>query len=713
LVLEDLHWADEGLLDFVKELAEWTTGVPMLVLCTARPELLARRSGWGGGRANALTLSLSPLSAAETAQLVHDLLRRPVLTGELQQTLLERAGGNPLYAEEFARLVTERGTADLALPETVHGIIASRLDALEPQDKRLLQDAAVVGKVFWAGAVAALDGASQDELEHRLRELERRELIRRERKSSVERETEYVFRHVLIRDVAYAQIPRAERSERHRHAAQWIASLGRPEDHAELLAQHYLAALEYARAAGGDTSAFTSAALQALREAGDRASALGAYGLAARYFEAALDLVPEDDPKRPELLYHYGAALFWAENKGEEVLEEAVRHLRSVDRETAARAGLLLSRVAWSRGDRQADRKWLAQVDDLLVDLPDSIVQTEALVARAGFEMVASEFEQALRFAREALPRTEGLDRPDLRARVFDIIGVSRVGLGDEGGVDDQRRAIEIAREGRAIWELHHGFNNRGSLQMMLGLVAAFEANLEEWRRIFDEVPGTAHNRAWFLAAQATADHLAGRWDAALERIERLLVEFADGTTHYLESIVRPIRASIELARDLTAEAQAKADRAVAVAESSGDPQVLGWSLSARASVRLAEGRTEEATADLDELLLIGARIAPGLNENVALPVFGWLAVDLDRRAEAETIVGASSRRWAKVARAILVGDGAIAADLLAEIGHRPAEAYACLRAGGEHVHRALSFYRSVGATRYIREAESLLAASA
>ena len=254
LVFEDLHWADDGLLDFLDELLEWTTGVPLLVVSTAVPELLSRRAGWGGGRTNALTLSLPPLSTEETARLVHELLERAVLAVELQRALIERADGNPLYAEEFARMVAERGGAESAVPETVQGIIAARLDALAPEHKRLLQHAAVVGKVFWAGAVDALSGSAPQEVEAGLRELQRRELVRRERRSSVAGEDEYAFRHVLIRDVAYGQIPRANRAERHRAAAEWIARLGRPEAHGELVAYHYLEALEYARAAGLDTA---------------------------------------------------------------------------------------------------------------------------------------------------------------------------------------------------------------------------------------------------------------------------------------------------------------------------------------------------------------------------------------------------------------------------------------------------------------------------
>ena len=155
LVFEDLHWADDGLLDFVDHLVDWATGVPILVVGTARPELLERRPGWGGGKANATTLSLSPLSNDDTARLLGSLLGRPLLEAGEQADLLARAGGNPLYAEQYAQMLAERGDGEeLPLPESVQGIIGARLDALSPEEKRLLQDAAVIGKVFWPGAVA-------------------------------------------------------------------------------------------------------------------------------------------------------------------------------------------------------------------------------------------------------------------------------------------------------------------------------------------------------------------------------------------------------------------------------------------------------------------------------------------------------------------------------------------------------------------------------
>ena len=337
LVFEDLHWADEGLLDFVDYLADWAGDVPLLVVGTARPELLARRSGWGGGKTNAVTLSLAPLSDDDTARLIGLLLGRAVLEAGQQAVLLAHAGGNPLYAEQYVQMLAEHGAdRELPLPESIQGIVGARLDLLEPPDKRLLQDAAVIGKVFWPGAVAALDGrAGHLELEEYLHVLERKQFIRRERASSLAGETQYAFAHVLLRDVAYGQIPRAVRAGKHAEAAGWIESLGRPEDQAEMLAHHYLAALELARAANQDTTDLTPRARPALQSAGDRAFALNSLAPAARYYRAALELWPEDAQKpRAGLLRLLGTVLVEA---GE--LEQAKAALTE-GAEVAAAAGL-------------------------------------------------------------------------------------------------------------------------------------------------------------------------------------------------------------------------------------------------------------------------------------------------------------------------------------------------------------------------------------
>ena len=213
LVFEDLHWADNALLDFVDHLAEWVTDVPLLIVCTARPELLERRRDWGGGKSNAATVALEPLTDGDTARLLVALMQRAVIPADTQAALLERAQGNPLYAEEYVRMLEDGGMVDRAgdapLPESVQGIIAARLDTLPVEEKQLLQNAAVIGKVAWLGAILELGGGERSAAEERLHRLVRKEFLRRAQRSSVEGDTEYVFRHALVRDVAYQQIARA------------------------------------------------------------------------------------------------------------------------------------------------------------------------------------------------------------------------------------------------------------------------------------------------------------------------------------------------------------------------------------------------------------------------------------------------------------------------------------------------------------------------
>src|SRR5205807_6658539 len=301
LVFEDLHWADDGLLDFVDHLVEWSANVPMLVVCTARPELLERRAGWGGGKLNATTLSISALSDEDTSRLLGALLERPLLEAKQQQALLARAGGNPLYAEQFAHMLLERGSVDdLTLPESVQGIIAARLDRLPADEKALLQDAAVHGKVFWSGAL--VDGREVEDAVRSLHGLERKGFVQRARRSSVGSENEYAFLHLLVRDVAYGQIPRADRAAKHLQAARWIESLGRHEDHAEMLAHHYRSALELMETGRAEIAPqLIDDARTAIADAGERALYLNGFAAAARFYEEALDLAGDEPAARAQL----------------------------------------------------------------------------------------------------------------------------------------------------------------------------------------------------------------------------------------------------------------------------------------------------------------------------------------------------------------------------------------------------------------------------
>ena len=350
LVFEDLHWADEGLLDFVDGLVDWVDRVPLLVVCTARPELLDRRPGWGGGKRNASTVSLTALDDDATARLVLSLLDRPMLEAETQQALVARAGGNPLYAEEYVRMLQSGVGVDERLPETVQGIVAARIDLLPAAEKDLLQTAAVFGKVFWSDALVGAVGIEQWQLAELLRSLERKEFIRRGPRSSVAGATQHAFVHALVRDATYGQLPRTARAERHLLAAEWIESLpgDRAEDRAETLAHHYRTAIELRRASGEDVGELAPRAIRALHEAGEHALALGAYRIAGSFLEGALELLPPGDEPSAELVFDAGRAFGFAGRHGDE-LERAVEAFeRAGDPERAAEAAVA---AAW-RGIR-------------------------------------------------------------------------------------------------------------------------------------------------------------------------------------------------------------------------------------------------------------------------------------------------------------------------------------------------------------------------
>ena len=353
-------------------------------------------------------------------------------------------------------MVSERGVApsdDAALPENVQGIVAARLDALSAEDKKLIQDAAVLGKVFWSGALAVMNGLQRWTVEESLHRLERKEFVRRERRSSVATETEYAFRHVLVRDVAYGQVPRALRAEKHRLAAEWIEALSADrEDRAEMLAHHYLSALEFARAAGQEVEPIAERARVALREAGDRAYMLSAFAAAASFYRGAVELWPLDDPERGHLLLRYGRALFLFDWRSDVsgILEEARDLLLGSDEPGAAsEAEVALGHVHWYRAEGdlaiaplrargRADRtrrRPLARRRRCSASLPGSRcsrTRTPKPSSSHGNRSRWPKNSDWTRFVRLAL----------------NTLGVSRVKLGDPKGLADIEHCLEITEIG-------------------------------------------------------------------------------------------------------------------------------------------------------------------------------------------------------------------------------------------------------------------------
>jgi class 3 adenylate cyclase/tetratricopeptide (TPR) repeat protein len=719
LVFEDLHWADDGLLDFVDHLVEWASGVPLLVVATARPELLDRRSGWGGGMANATTLSLSPLSDVETARLLSVLLEQSVLAADVQSELLRHAGGNPLYAEEYVRMLRDGRFSGGQLPETVQGIIAARLDALSAEEKGLLQDAAVMGKVFWSGALAAIGGVPRETAEERLHALERKEFIRRERRSSVANEAEFAFRHLLVRDVAYAQIPRAGRAGKHRLAAEWIDSLGgdRAEDRSEMLAYHFGAALDFARAAGQETSELEERARHAFRDAGERALALSALPAAMQFFAQALELWPDDDPDWAYVALRQGRVEHDVRQAGTELPLVARAYelfLERGDADRAAEAEVLLAERDWFSGRSDSTFARLDRARSLVDGRPTSASKARTYAELSRFLMLAGRYEDAVDVGRDALALAREVGARELQAHVLTNIGTARAGAGDLGGYADLEEAFSIAEPINSVEALRAQGNHAsvvadyGELHRARGLN---ERNMALAARL-----GIRGYMTWGDMELALLDYHAGLWDDATRAATTFLEE--QDTAHYLDPAARLIIAAVMMGRGETERALAESQRALEFARDVKDPQVVYPTLAWRARLLAAAGQNAESDVLADELIaLVGEREYYATHWST-LATFAL--DDLGRAADAAAMLERrpTPTRWLAAALTYARGDRARAADMLGEMGDHTDEAYARLRAaemggGIEQASRALGFYRGVGASAFVRRAEALLPASA
>ena len=701
LVFEDLQWADDGLLDFVEHLVDWVRDVPMLILCTARLELLERRPAWGGGKLNAANVALAPLSGEETARLIW------ALGVETQPALVERAGGNPLYAEQYVRMLRERGSAE-ELPESVQGIIAARLDSLPAAEKGVLQDAAVMGKVFWVGALG-VD-------EQQLHPLQQKEFVQRARRSSVAGETEFSFRHVLVRDVAYGQIPRADRARKHLHAAEWIESLGRADDHAEMVAHHYANALALTRASGGALDGLVTRARDALRDAGVRAASLNAVAQAERYFAEALDLTDADDPERIPLLNKLGEVKHIRAWEGTEELAEARDgFIEAGDPESAAAAVLRIADNHWSRGQGEEARAQLDQARSLVAGRPPTRTQAFVLEQASRYAMLADRNDEAIATGREALRMAEQVGADDIRARALDNVGAARVAGGDRGGIDDLDEAVELATKLNIADEMTRAWNNRGTMKLLLGRLTEAEHDIMEAYRLAQHFGHRGFVR-WFEGGPliGPAWH-EGRWDEIVERTTAFIDSLGE-EGHYQAAASYMYRGTIRAARGEDGAAAEDAARSLEVARPVGDPQLLGATLLRTAFIYMTIGDRERAAELFDE----------SLEFNRGLRDLGWVVVELhslayvaQRLGRGDEVLGIVKDEqlqtpWLFAARAIAVGDFARAAEIFGGMGDRSLESLYRLQSGIEReVQRALEFYRGVGATRYIREGEALLAASA
>jgi len=739
LVVEDLHWADYALLDFLDKLTGQDAAgqpgpLPLLVLATARPELEER---WPL-RAPASTVPLGPLSDTDTSNLLERLLVRYRLPATVGPELLALVGGNPLFAEEYVHMLRDHGSgqdrrdalasereAGLpgAMPESVHAIIAARLDALAPDEKAVLQDAAVLGRVGWVGALAAIGGHDEAWLEDCLERLERKEFVHQIKRSSVAGERQYGFRHVLVRDVAYEQIPRVRRAERHRRAASWIESLAaarrrdRAENRAELLAHHYQRALAFGQASGRDDADLPVQARLALRDAGDRAAALGVYGTAARWYSQALELWPPRDSQRPELLLRAGRAAYLSEGGGEELLTEARDALLAAgERSRAAEAEMFLGRFVWLRGRGEERLAHVERALDLVADAPPSRSKLKVLNEAAGMLLVGgTKRAEALAAGKEALAMAEELGQRDLEAGALGIIGLARIEGGDENGTADLERAVALCDVHGSPYAIRWRVNLAYAFAAHGDLARCFHAQAAAWR--VAERFGALHEFRWLEAERVAEAYWTGSWDEASGVADEFIAEAEGGESHYLQSWCRLWRGRIRLARGEIAAALADAAAALRLARETTDAQNVRPAQAFQAAALLADGRAAEARAVAEELLgSLGGLLEPALGAD-----FGVVLRELGY--EPEVLDGVVSSPWLAAARAMVADDPLRAAGIYAAIGSRPDEAVARQRAARRlletrrpaeaeaQLDRALAFWREVGASAQLRAAASLVRA--
>ncbi|HET9522086.1 MAG TPA: adenylate/guanylate cyclase domain-containing protein [Candidatus Limnocylindrales bacterium] len=423
MLFEDLHWADAGLLDFIDHVLEWSRNVPILIITLARPELLDRRPDWGAGRRNFLALDLEPLNETQMRELLAGLV--PGLPEATVRSIVGRAEGIPLYAVETVRMLVSDGRlresetgvgfepagelGELAVPESLHALIAARLDGLDPVDRGLVQDASVLGQSFTLAGLAAVAGLDSEAIEQRVRPLVRSELLRQEIDPRSPERGQYAFVQALIREVAYSTLAMRDRRNRHLAAARFFESLGEDEL-AGALASHYLAAY-HATPAAEEQDALAGQARLALRAAADRAMALGSSSQAKDFFEQALE-VARDDADRADLLERAGeAASVAARTEESESLLIRAQEIREAlgDREATAR--LLGARAtALTRGRRRdAAASVLDEAIDRFGDLGDNEVLVKLHSLRAMNRALQGDYEPGLADAELALAAAERL----------------------------------------------------------------------------------------------------------------------------------------------------------------------------------------------------------------------------------------------------------------------------------------------------------------
>jgi predicted ATPase/class 3 adenylate cyclase len=616
LVFEDMQWADGPLLEFIAHLLEWSRNHPIFVLALARPELSDRHPQWALARRNSTTLALDPLSNAAMEELLDGFV--PGLPDDLRRQILDSSEGVPLYAVETVRMLLDRGLLEqhgseyrltgpvtlLEVPETLHALIAARLDDLATAERRVLQDASVVGKSFNKAALAAVAEKSESELDPLLESLVRKEILSLQMDARSPERGQYAFLQDLLRQVAYDTLSRKERKGRHLAAAAYLEQqwLDGEQDVIEIVASHYLSALELDPKAA-DADDIRAKGLTTLKEAGERASSLAASENAQRYLEQALELA--DDPAvEAELHEHAGrmAMLRVRTAEARSHFEQAIALYDAVGRPLAGvRVTAALGLLTWNQeGDIERAAVDMERAFEVLANEERSLELATLAAQLARVLFFSGRVDEAMARNELALGIAEALELPEVLSHALNTKSVLLNGLGRHQEARLLLRyALELALANDLSEAALRAYNN------LAGEAGAQDRSREELE----------HLRAMSELAHRVGDRESGRqadtwmtrtlidrgeWDEALERADELSGTDDDSPAIRADLALQPF--FVLLQRGELEEARRRWETSAEFVDES-DVQLRAADRFFEALLLLAESRPAEAIAPAEEVL--------------------------------------------------------------------------------------------------------------
>jgi tetratricopeptide (TPR) repeat protein len=691
-MVEDLQWADPALLRFLSSLVNAAEGLPLLVLCTYRPELLERAPHWTAELPRALTVTVGPLPHGDMRQLVTGLLDGAPPPSPLSDQLLDLAGGNPLYAQEFIRMLREQGKlaridgiwtldpdADLSTPETVQSLVANRLDLLSPADRAVVQAAAVIGHHLWPGAVAALLDLPIAEAEASLRRLVTKNLMVERPGSRMGGHAEFVFRHLIIRQIAYSRLPRALRARHHRRVAEWLEGQTgeRPDVLAQTLAHHRTTALDLARVLRWDTTPYEEPARRTLLAAAHHAFGVHSLDEALANIRSALALWPDgaDVPgrHRAELLHAQVRFLrdsggFYREGGVEELERLAATLSAENDVAQAAACYTLLGQVEWMRAEQDGAQEHFRRALDLFSGLPDSEAKAEAWAEMARLHMLDFRRDDAVLAAATASGIARRLGLMELRANAMITAAMARCLAGEATGLPALEEAVEFCRRHK-LPSLRRAAHN-------LSVQLQEEGDLRRSRQLWRESEAADGGGKILVSNSSEAAEQAffdGDWPGMLAAAGEFLDGQVDETAEW-DLQLRTSRAWIQVLRG-----EDPCDAVIQCLEharKSGFRRLLRGALAHGALCRVLQGRRDEAAELLTEL-------EKSWQHDPTWPSREWLSAAVhagallgaDGTEAMRRVLSSVSREtpWTRAAGLVLAG---------AEAGHRDDHAEAARRYG-------------------------------